>query len=318
MTTNEILQQLQHLPDHTDFAPYEAALLAAAEQRESIVPELIAAIDRVTNDPATYQAERGLCLHNFALYLLAQFREPQALNAFVRFLSLPGDLPLDLTGDMITEDGATLLASVCGGDSAPLLRLALNEGVNPFVREQAIHGLLVQEVWGERPREALLADLRSLFAQLARPGDSYVWAGLVGAVCDLNLCELLPEVRQAYAAAIVDEDVVGSLRDVEGELGAAAPRVWDTRTGEQRVRAFTERHGPIDAVAGCSIWLCFRDDDEESAGWSTEEPRDDQPGFSPPPVRPLPDPVPFRAPYAVGRNDPCPCGSGKKFKKCCG
>ena len=26
------------------------------------------------------------------------------------------------------------------------------------------------------------------------------------------------------------------------------------------------------------------------------------------------DPVPLR----IGRNDPCPCGSGKKFKKCCG
>jgi hypothetical protein len=25
----------------------------------------------------------------------------------------------------------------------------------------------------------------------------------------------------------------------------------------------------------------------------------------------------FAAPK-VGRNDPCPCGSGKKFKKCCG
>jgi uncharacterized protein YecA (UPF0149 family) len=22
--------------------------------------------------------------------------------------------------------------------------------------------------------------------------------------------------------------------------------------------------------------------------------------------------------YDVGRNDPCPCGSGKKYKKCCG
>ena len=22
--------------------------------------------------------------------------------------------------------------------------------------------------------------------------------------------------------------------------------------------------------------------------------------------------------YKVGRNDPCPCGSGKKYKKCCG
>ena len=26
---------------------------------------------------------------------------------------------------------------------------------------------------------------------------------------------------------------------------------------------------------------------------------------------------PFHAPPKVGRNDPCPCGSGKKYKKCC-
>ncbi|MFN5406165.1 SEC-C metal-binding domain-containing protein, partial [Bradyrhizobium sp.] len=40
-------------------------------------------------------------------------------------------------------------------------------------------------------------------------------------------------------------------------------------------------------------------------------------------------PVPDRPPFAVrpnpfaafgkiGRNDPCPCGSGKKYKRCCG
>jgi uncharacterized protein YecA (UPF0149 family) len=27
----------------------------------------------------------------------------------------------------------------------------------------------------------------------------------------------------------------------------------------------------------------------------------------------------YVSPYpVVGRNDPCPCGSGKKYKKCCG
>jgi preprotein translocase subunit SecA len=35
-----------------------------------------------------------------------------------------------------------------------------------------------------------------------------------------------------------------------------------------------------------------------------------------------PEPVPARKPAAaaprIGRNDPCPCGSGKKFKKCHG
>ena len=30
------------------------------------------------------------------------------------------------------------------------------------------------------------------------------------------------------------------------------------------------------------------------------------------------EPAPQSGPVKVGRNDPCPCGSGKKFKKCCG
>ncbi len=28
--------------------------------------------------------------------------------------------------------------------------------------------------------------------------------------------------------------------------------------------------------------------------------------------------MPYRAAQKVGRNDPCPCHSGQKFKKCCG
>ena len=27
---------------------------------------------------------------------------------------------------------------------------------------------------------------------------------------------------------------------------------------------------------------------------------------------------PAKAKDKIGRNDPCPCGSGKKYKKCCG
>jgi len=33
---------------------------------------------------------------------------------------------------------------------------------------------------------------------------------------------------------------------------------------------------------------------------------------------PMPGMAPARPSAAVGRNDPCPCGSGKKYKKCCG
>ena len=48
--------------------------------------------------------------------------------------------------------------------------------------------------------------------------------------------------------------------------------------------------------------------------------------FEKPNLRPLPDkPFDFNATNGIdmktrkkiGRNDPCPCGSGKKYKKCC-
>jgi uncharacterized protein YecA (UPF0149 family) len=31
----------------------------------------------------------------------------------------------------------------------------------------------------------------------------------------------------------------------------------------------------------------------------------------------LDSPEPITVSQSVGRNDPCPCGSGKKYKKCC-
>lgn len=44
-----------------------------------------------------------------------------------------------------------------------------------------------------------------------------------------------------------------------------------------------------------------------------ESPQDGEGAWEAPPA-----PQPARAPDGPGRNDPCPCGSGKKFKKCCG
>ena len=47
-----------------------------------------------------------------------------------------------------------------------------------------------------------------------------------------------------------------------------------------------------------------------------KEHRDQVPGGD---DEPLPPPVePIHADKEPERNDPCPCGSGKKYKKCCG
>jgi uncharacterized protein YecA (UPF0149 family) len=41
-------------------------------------------------------------------------------------------------------------------------------------------------------------------------------------------------------------------------------------------------------------------------------------GFTPDELRKISQPTAYKAEAKVGRNDSCPCGSGKKYKKCCG
>ncbi len=323
MSVPEILKQLDTIPDQVKFAPYEAALRAAVAQREAIIPDLIAAIKRVSADPGPYLKSQEHWLHLFAIYLLAQFRETGALDCFVRFFSLPGEAALDLTGDLVTEHGAAVFASVCGGDPAPLLRLAHDETVNEFVRGQAIDALLVQSTWGERPREAVIAELRGLFSSMPKPGDGYVWAALVGAVDTFNALELRPEVRQAFAEGLVDESIIG-LADIDPSE-PRRPRSYPLPSTEERLRWFSEQNAPIDAINDCSAWVCFRDENEDSELPDEDEHIDcgDRPDHTPAPPAyeppaPYTPPQPYSAPPRTGRNNPCPCGSGKKYKKCCG
>ena len=50
---------------------------------------------------------------------------------------------------------------------------------------------------------------------------------------------------------------------------------------------------------------------EEEERYKKSLPGEDDPPL-PPPVEPI-----KKEKAAPGRNDPCPCGSGKKYKQCC-
>jgi uncharacterized protein YecA (UPF0149 family) len=55
----------------------------------------------------------------------------------------------------------------------------------------------------------------------------------------------------------------------------------------------------------------YRRREEREKDYAKQLPGEDDP--------PLPPPVePIKAEDKPDRNDPCPCGSGKKYKKCCG
>jgi len=80
----------------------------------------------------------------------------------------------------------------------------------------------------------------------------------------------------------------------------------------------TEQGGEDDSEGLVEFSARFRVDGKEqthieTAGFMREEGRWVYAGQIPPPVQTVRREAP-----KIGRNDPCPCGSGRKFKKCCG
>ena len=302
MTIPEILAELE--PDTGRF-PREA-LRAAIEQREAITPELLRVLESVAAAPAEWAGRKDNMLPLFAIFLLAQFREKPAYPLLVKIVSAPGEVPFDLFGDTITEGLNQILASVYDNNPAPLHGLVESEQVNDFVRSAALNAFLVLEHTGQTPRETVLEYFRSRFHGKLQRTPSYAWSSLVCAVADLPARELLEDVRQAYAEGLVDTMVA----DLEGiERDVTAPKPW------RRDR----QHLITDAIAEMEWWASFHPEDSRPK----RTPKLDAP--VPPPPLPVSDsdsdyvaPQPLVRAPKIGRNDPCPCGSGKKYKKCCG
>ena len=157
-------------------------------------------------------------------------------------------------------------------------------------------------VWAEVPRDTIL----NYFAWLAREGlerrTNYVWGALAAESADIEALAVFPDLRRAYDEGLIDPQVIGrsELDDVE-----ASPR-------GHLLEQMKDRHPPIDDVAKATSWWA-RFGNRASARRAEAlaalaETGDVDYGRV----------EPYRAPVKVGRNEPCPCGSGKKYKKCCG
>jgi Protein of unknown function (DUF1186)/SEC-C motif len=277
------------------------ALDSADAHRSVLVQPLLEALERgITHaDTASEEEAQLFC---YALYLLAKWREPRAYPLAIRWLSLSDAVSTGLSGDVSTQDGARILAAVCDGDLEPIKRLVLNRDADEFSRGVAVAALALLAVWAEVPRDTIL----DYFVWLAREGlerqTNYVWGALAAESADIEAIGVFPDLRRAYDEGFIDPQVIGrsELDEVE-----ASPR------GDHLER-MKDRHPPIDDVARATSWWARFGKHassrraEELALAAAGELDDDVPM------------EPYRAPPKVGRNEPCPCGSGKKYKKCCG
>ena len=91
--------------------------------REKYTPELLNIIEYATNHLQEFEDDPNGISIIYAMFLLAQFREKKAYPLIVNFFSVPGEISVDITGDLVTEDLGQILASVSCGDASLMMEL---------------------------------------------------------------------------------------------------------------------------------------------------------------------------------------------------
>ena len=138
----ELTEIITELENYTGTFP-RLALEQAISEEEAITPLLLATVTEWKSKLEELSERPNYFLHLYAMYLLAQFRESQAYQPIVEFFSVPGEISMDVTGDLVTEDLARILAGVCNGNIEPIQQLIENRQANEFVRSSALSSLII-------------------------------------------------------------------------------------------------------------------------------------------------------------------------------
>ena len=273
------------------------AIEAARSDRDALVPVFVHTIEQVVADRAAPENADALF---WIFHLLGEWREKSAYRPLAALLRMPPDEIQDIFGDASTETSHRVMAAVFDGDPAPIYDIIRDSAADEFIRSQMCVALAMVTLRGALPREQAADFLRACFSALEPQDDSPVWDGWQGAIAALGLVELVPLVKKAFEREFIAPYVM-DFADFEEDLQeAVSGRAMASRRAKRQFELFG------DTIEEFSTWD-FADPGREGH----ERGRDERVLWTP---RDGPAVNPYKN---VGRNDPCPCGSGKKYKKCC-
>lgn len=293
----------------------DAELHAIAFNIEKFIPYLLKSL-RGTNEVwrELHTSEPDYRLPIYAMYLLAFAREKEAYPLIYEFCQMDAALLDDILGDLITEDLPSILASVSCGDPSLICELVENSSCNQFARSAALYALVILYAKDELDRHWLINYFKELFTSKLEREYNDVWDGLISLCAEIYADELYDLMISAYEHPGPDDQMM----NIE-DINIAFARTKNEALSELRNDRFmTLMEHPVLRLSEMSPVLdmeqLLTDEDFDLQDDDTQSLSDDNEDFD---NEEKVLQMPIIKPPKIGRNEPCPCGSGKKYKKCC-
>ena len=208
-------------------------------------------------------------------------KDGQAVEALVRCLRVDPD-----------EDIALALAKVGDGALEGLQGMLEDVDEDPDVRVQSVVALSYLAYLHPEMRDGVVKAFRSILAHEVED-DPEVYEWVIHGLGELRAAEASQDaIRKPFERGWMEESELTLEDALKGGDG------WVTV--EDAEEDLLDRYRYVDEMWD-EDWAEIPDKGPDCFGGDLLEPRE-----------------PVRVGEKVGRNDPCPCGSGKKFKRCCG
>ena len=258
--------------------------------RDEVIPILRAAIEKAVADP--HGLEEDYQLHFYALFFLGEFQDRDFFPNIIKMVSLPGDDLDFLIGGAVTEGLQNILYNTYNGDMALVKETALNTGVNEYARADLLDVMAQLYLDGELDEKEFKDFIKE--GVYSNEEYSYFYEALAHIICDCHFVDLLPEIRYLQDNGLMDPRGMG-------EYDSCVDDVF--RYSEYK-NGFCK--SPIRADS-LQSWAMFEQETKEDSKAMAK-------AFENMLRKEMRSQVKS---HKVGRNDPCPCGSGKKYKFCC-
>ena len=278
------LTKILELPKDTLISDLEMILNDSIDRYHYFTEEVSYAI--------VFEKETSFAIHT--IFLLGELDADHSLNSFFRFMKQDIDFYDFYLGDILTEYFWIALYKIANNKFDDLLEFIQLPGIYTLCKT-AVSDVICQTALHqpERRDEAINWYKKALnFFINSKIDDNVIdsnlLGGLVGDILDIQGTELLPEIEELYSKNLVDLQSCGDIDEVKKIFNE------DISTRKREVLSIFEIYDKI-------------------ASWSAHT---DSQSFSPITNEEL-DLLPLINKDVSRRNDPCPCGSGKKYKKCC-
>jgi hypothetical protein len=295
MTPSEIMRDLAR----DDIFP-KAAMAAAGKRRDEMTPIFVELISRIGRQSVSSMRDADLVALIPVFYLLGEWQVTHAYRPLLHLLRRPTRTVDHTLGDAVTEVSFRVIAGTFDGDLQPLFEAILDLSADDFARSSLMSALVLIAVLHPDQRPSIENFLRT-FRKRHVKASTDVLLGWTEAISDLGLEDMAEPVRELFDKGLIPKDYC-DFSDFLEDLHASRDEngVPDNPRYEKGLIT--------DSIAELSKWHCYTDAffEQQKARKVSND------------LRVAPWTEFLASPTApAGRNDPCPCGSGKKYKKCC-